>query len=199
MIARRTFQHPDNKPIPAREPIRQDRAKLDAKKSRRELHWHIMEARKLGRPPVYEEHAEEIDKLVYDYRMLGITVMQIADLFGISSATLYIWQEQHPTFLDAWNRGGDLADAEISRAVFHRARGYSHVAEKIQLDKEGEWQRTEFVEHYPPDTAAATFWLTNRQRATWKSRQSTELGGPDGAPLTPPTINIMGVEAAKKD
>jgi hypothetical protein len=53
--------------------------------------------------------------------------------------------------------------------------------------------RAEYTEHYPPDTAAGIFWLTNRQKHLWKQRQSNELTGVDGQPLTPPSITINGV------
>ena len=40
----------------------------------------------------------------------------------------------------------------MAQSLFHRGIGYSHKAEKIAFDKEGNVLRAEYVEHYPPDT-----------------------------------------------
>ena len=34
--------------------------------------------------------------------------------------------------------------------------------------------REEYTEHYPPDTAAASLWLSNRQRGRWKLKPEDE-------------------------
>lgn len=143
-----------------------------------------------GRPSAYREG---YDDLVYKLRLCGLTAKQIAEVLEVNEATLYEWHKQHPSFYDAWQRGGDEADAVVARAVFHRAIGYKHRAEKIQFDKEGRELRAEYVEHYPPDTSAAIFWLTNRQRDKWKHRTSAELTGPNDTPLEPPAVTILGV------
>lgn len=52
----------------------------------------------------------------------------------------------------------------MAQSLFHRGIGYSHKAEKIAFDKEGNVLRAEYVEHYPPDTASMIFWLKNRRR-----------------------------------
>lgn len=179
------------------EDMRSRRADKEEKKvARRALQRNIAEAKRLGRPSVYEPG---MDALVYEMRMLGLKVSQIASLIGIGESVLYEWGESHPTFADAWFRGGEGADAEISRAMFHRAKGYSHLAEKIQFDKEGNELRAVYVEHFPPDVSAAEFWLVNRQREHWKRRSSVELSGPDGAPLSPPTVTVTGVVVAPRE
>ncbi|MOA55620.1 hypothetical protein D3C78_1794470 [compost metagenome] len=43
--------------------------------------------------------------------------------------------------------------------------------------------REEYVEHYPPDTPAASLWLRNRQPAKWRDKIQTEHSGPDGGPI----------------
>ena len=59
-------------------------------------------------------------------------------------------------------------------------------AAKIAADAKTEMDhQVEYIERYPPDTAAAIFWLKNRQREQWreKSEQAitsdnkTELSG----------------------
>ena len=74
--------------------------------------------------------------------------------------------------------------------MFHRANGYSHKAEKIAFDKDGNALRAEYVEHYPPDTASAIFWLKNRRRDLWRdapavvvNNQNNQLAVTNGDPV----------------
>lgn len=46
--------------------------------------------------------------------------------------------------------------------------------------------REEYVEHYPPDTAAASLWLANRQRGKWKLKPGEDEAS-QGV-----TINVVG-------
>jgi hypothetical protein len=138
----------------------------------------LVDSRVFGRPT---EYREAYCDLVYKYRLLGLSEDQIADLLAISLSALRAWRKTHIAFQSAWNNGGELADAELARSMFHRAQGYSHKAEKIQFVKVGdevEIVRAEYVEHYPPDTAAGIFLLTNRQPQLWRRRDlAPEEGG----------------------
>jgi hypothetical protein len=40
-----------------------------------------------------------------------------------------------------------------------------------------------YVEHYPPDTTAAVFWLKNRQPDKWRDKTISEVSGPNGNPI----------------
>ena len=54
-----------------------------------------------------------------------------------------------------------------------RARGYSHPAVKI-MQYEGRPIEVECIQHYSPDTQAASLWLRNRQPAKWRDVQKGE-------------------------
>jgi hypothetical protein len=112
----------------------------------------------------------------------GLKSQALAEFFDVATATISNWMNEHEEFLDAIKRGRIQADGEIAHALYHRAKGYSHKAVKIFADvKSGEEKIIEYVEHYPPDTAAAFIWLKNR--AGWKDKQ--ELTGADGKDLVP--------------
>ena len=51
--------------------------------------------------------------------------------------------------------------------------GYSHENEKI-FCHQGAVTRVSTIEHYPPDTTAAIFWLKNRQTAHWRDKKEVE-------------------------
>lgn len=132
-----------------------------------------------GRPTDYrEEFAEQARKLC----LLGATDVELADFFGTSEVTLNAWKKAHPEFLKSMNAGKDIADAEVADKLYHRARGYSHPAVKIFMPAgASEPVYAEYVEHYPPDTPAASLWLRNRQPKRWRDKQ--EITGADGGAI----------------
>ena len=118
-----------------------------------------------GRPPIYDDKYHP--KMVTGYRLLGLTVEQIAALFGVDVQTVYAWRLKYPSFSQAWMEGGDDADARVAAALNHRACGYTHRAVHISTQMVGgEWRDhiVEYDKHYPPDTAAALKWLGVRQK-----------------------------------
>jgi hypothetical protein len=69
------------------------------------------------------------------------------------------------------DRGNIIADAEVADKLYHRAYGYSHEAVKRFMPAgASDPVCAPYVEHYPPDTMAATRWLGNRQRRLWSER-----------------------------
>ncbi len=147
---------------------RKPAAKKDAGKSR-----------PVGRPTLYRaEFAEQARKIC----LLGATDAELASVFEVSEQTLNKWKKQHPEFLESITRGKLIADAEVADRLYQRALGYSHTAVKI-MTVANQVVREEYVEHYPPDTPAASLWLRNRQPAKWRDKIQTEHSGPDGGPI----------------
>lgn len=135
------------------------------------------------------------DVMVQKLRLMGGSYKTIADFFLVSEDTLVEWRKQFPEFDEAWRLAGDYADGLVSHALYRKALGYEHEAVKIFADtKTGEVIEVPYTQRHAPDTAAATFWLTNRQPHLWKNRQDTKLTGPNGEALIPPTIIIAGRE-----
>ncbi len=106
----------------------------------------------------------------YECCLLGLTDERIAELLHVSTAVLNKWRKQQPGFARAFERGRDLADAKIAKALYQRALGYSHKAEKISFGKDGEVLRAAYTMHYPPDAACLAFYLSNRTRALWRTK-----------------------------
>jgi hypothetical protein len=118
----------------------------------------------MGRPTRYQvgfnAKAEQI-------AMLGTTDKQIAEILGIAERTLNYWKQKHPDFLRSITRGKTMADARVAEALLQRGLGYSHPEEKL-FQHDGEIIRVVTTKHYPPDTAAASFWLRHRQPELWR-------------------------------
>jgi hypothetical protein len=133
---------------------------------------------KTGRPPDYKpEHAEAATKLC----ALGATDYELADFFGVHTATIYRWKNTHAEFCEAVKVGKESADDRVERSLYNRAVGYSFETEKL-WQFQGQVIRAQSVEHVPPDPGAAFNWLKNRRGAEWRDKQI--VTGEDG-PLIP--------------
>jgi len=134
-----------------------------------------------GRPTKYnKDYCEQAQKLC----MLGLTDAELGVFFEVDEATINRWKLAYPEFCESLRQGKQIADAEVSAKLYHRATGYSHEAVKIVADaKTGQEHKVPYVEHYPPDTTACIFWLKNRQKDKWRDKVDTELTGANGGPV----------------
>lgn len=133
----------------------------------------------VGRPSSYKpEYAEQGYKLT----LMGATDQKLADFFDVSKSTINLWKQEFPEFSDSITRGKDLADSVIAESLFHRAKGYSHPEDDIRTVA-ASIVITPTIKHYPPDTAAASLWLRNRQPALWRDKVENVHTGPDGGPI----------------
>lgn len=125
----------------------------------------------MARPTKYnpDTHPEQAGKLC----ALGATDDEIADFFGVNRATIYRWKSQHAEFCDAIKMGKEPADDRVERGLYQRAIGYSHEDVDIRVI-DGAVTMTPIMKHYPPDTAAAIFWLKNRRKEDWRDKQEVE-------------------------
>lgn len=117
-----------------------------------------------GRPSDYDERYLPIANML---GKLGATDLEIAQAFEVSIRTIHRWKLQHPEFAAALQSGKDAIDDKVEASLLKRATGYSFDSEKIVVI-EGEAQRVEIIEHVPPDTKAAMWWLQNRRPETWR-------------------------------
>ena len=76
-------------------------------------------------------------------------------------------------------RGKIRADALVSESLLARAVGYSHPDVDIRTIAVGDGRskivQTKVTKHYPPDTAAASLWLRNRQPDKWRDKPEVSV------------------------
>ncbi|GKV89289.1 terminase [Pectobacterium carotovorum] len=149
------------------------------------------EKNKGGRPSAYrEEFAEQARKLC----LLGATDKELAEFFEVSEATINNWKLVHYEFLESIKRGKQIADGEVADRLYQRAMGF--IAPDIDIRViENKIVETPLEKYYPPDTAAAIFWLKNRQKDKWREKQDVNHMSDDGS-MTPkaPVYNIVKSE-----
>ena len=117
-----------------------------------------------GRPSPYKpEFARIAGRLCRN----GATDIEVADILGISVRTFYRWCLLHDEFTAAVRVGKGAADDRVERALYQRAVGYEHVAEKIVTPKGGGHVVVPYMVHVPADVRAALHWLAIRRPKPW--------------------------------
>jgi transposase-like protein len=108
------------------------------------------------------------------------TVNEIAKELGVVASTIYLWIKEHQDFSEAFAYARQMADRKIESALFKRAHGYelNEVRKTVKDGPKGvEVVEHTQVNHIPPDTAAAVFWLKNRNPADWSDKTKVEVTG----------------------
>lgn len=126
-----------------------------------------------GRP---EKWRDEFVRIAEGAARLGATDREIAEMLGVSERTIHNWKHDHPELVEALKVGKEAADDRVEQSLYRRALGYSHDAVKI-MSYEGQVITEPYVEHYPPDTTAAIFWLKNRRKEQWRDKSEVEVNG----------------------
>lgn len=125
----------------------------------------------MGRPTKFKpEYVEQARKLAN----LGATDREVAEFFEVAESTVHLWKHEHPEFSESLKVGKEAADDRVEQSLYRRALGYSHDAVKMHV-VDGAVSLTPYVEHYPPDTTAAIFWLKNRRKAEWRDKTETDV------------------------
>lgn len=140
-----------------------------------------------GRPSRFKaEYVEIAERLC----KLGLTDAELALAFDVGETTINAWKRDHVEFSEALKKGKFIADANVAERLYQRAMGYTHEAVKIFANPStGDEKIVPFVEHYPPDTTAAIFWLKNRQPAKWRDKVVSENVGKDDGPIQVEDVN----------
>ena len=129
------------------------------------------EKRPVGRPSSYEPRFAD---MAFKLCLLGATDAEMADIFGVTVATLNNWKDDHPEFFESLTRGKHEADAEVAHSLFKRATGYT-AKKTVTATFEGVVSDVREVNEYVgPDTNAASLWLRNRQPGKWRDKQVVE-------------------------
>ena len=147
----------------------------------------IMERKKksnAGRKTAYQP---DMPGRAYKLCLLGLKDKDLATAFGVNIHSIYNWQKTYPAFADAIKKGRQEADANVAKAMYQKAIGYSHPETKVltnkitEYDEEGKPIRSyteplmvDVIKHHAPDAYAGHKWLALRQREFWAEVQKTE-------------------------
>lgn len=135
--------------------------------------------RGVGRPSLWDDKFIEVAKAM---ARLGAIDMDIANALCCNIRTLHRWKIEHPEFAEALEVGKEDADRIVEQSLYRRATGYTFDSEKI-VTAGGTVQRVETMEHVPPDTTAAIFWLKNRKGTDWRDTKNLKHDVEKDSPL----------------
>lgn len=130
---------------------------------------------KVGRPTAFKPEYSHITRAVCK---LGATDGDLAEIFKVTKRTIHSWKKQHPDeFLHPLKVGKAEANENVKQALYSRALGYSHNDTDIRTVG-NRLVKTKIIKHYPPETAACIFFLSNRDPDNWK-RNGMDAGEND--------------------
>ena len=108
---------------------------------------------------------------------------------GISKETFYTWINDKPNFSDSLKKARkefrETIVQTLEQSLWKRAAGYEIEESKNEyrtLKDGGEVlvKSSKITKHFPPDTGALIFALTNLDPENWKNRQDNRLSVDDG-------------------
>lgn len=140
------------------------------------------------------------DDWAWSLALKGATDQELAEAFGASKRTILRWKNEHPSFAEAYQRGKDVADAKVKKALYQRAIGYEVIEKESTVDvdpKTGESKPVRvktITKQIAPDTMAIMYWLNNRSKGEFAQRQEVTLGG---EVKTSPMANLTEDELRK--
>ena len=140
------------------------------------------------------------DDWAWSLALKGATDQELAEAFGVSKRTILRWKNEHPSFAEAHQRGKDVADAKVKKALYQRAIGYEVIEKESTVDvdpKTGESKPVRvktITKQIAPDTMAIMYWLNNRSKGEFAQRQEVTLGG---EVKTSPMANLTEDELRK--
>jgi len=129
-----------------------------------------------GRPSKYYiKITEEPDEGILDLAQVellneyGLTDVQMAALLNVTEKTYISFKKKHKQFLQVIKKGKSIADQQVKQSLFKRACGYYY--EETTTTNQGE---TTFIKYEHAHTAAAIYWLNNRDSENWDNKQFIE-------------------------
>ena len=127
------------------------------------------------------KYKPEYCQIARDYASAGATNKMLAAAIGVREDTIINWKNTHPEFADGLTRAKVSADLEVERSLYRMAVGYSYDVQESRVVKDAagneKLQAITLTKFVPPKTAAATFWLRNRQPDLWREKQEVEHAG----------------------
>lgn len=131
------------------------------------------------------------NRQVFWLALAGLTEFQIANVFGISEATIGKWKVTRPDFVAALQAGRMEAVGRSAHSLFQVANGYSHEDVKLIPNKVKEYDpdtgrvikdytevlRVPYTKHYPPNVTALIKFLAAKHPEVWGDKSEVVHGG----------------------
>jgi len=104
---------------------------------------------------------------------IGLTEKEIAVAVDVNIHSINYWKRTKPEFLEALQKGKLEYTERVEQALVESAVGYSHPDTHFAV-VDGVLTQTPIIKHYPPNTTAMMFYLSNRARGRWMDSRKVE-------------------------
>ncbi len=105
-----------------------------------------------------QEYIERVKKL----NEIGMGMRDLADIFDVSTTTIYKWRKRNKAFDQAIRNGKREIDTQVSSALLKRLIGYDKEEVTTIIDKDGNTVTKTVIKHYPAEANVALKWLISR-------------------------------------
>lgn len=129
------------------------------------------------------------EQLVRMIAMRGASDAEIEAVYGLGSGTIDKWRKHYPNFDKALLEGRTIADGDVLYASYKTAVGYCYEEEQAVGGRDP--QVLTVKRHKPGEHAAQKYWMNNRQREHWKTRENVEAKNTNLHGLEPLTRNSL--------
>ena len=114
----------------------------------------------------------------------GKTLKEIANFFQVTTQTFFNWRRKYDEISQVLSDSQKIADDLVEESLYESC--FARTEKEITIEKDGDGNITKQVvktKYIPANFQAQQFWLSNRQKDTWKSSR-TEISTPTGTCIT---------------
>jgi hypothetical protein len=132
---------------------------------------------------VAARYLPEYPKRMFYLALLGLTLTQIAQVFGVGVNVIVEWKKKYPDFDRAYKEGGRRADGKVAHSLYKAAVGYKYIDKVVMMKKVKEFDEkgkvisettepliVEVEKEMPINVTAAIKWLSARHPQIWNER-----------------------------
>jgi hypothetical protein len=132
----------------------------------------------------------------------GASDAEIEMMYGLGSGTIAKWRKHYPGFDKALTEGRTVVDGDVLFAAYKNAVGFEFTEEQAVGGREPCVMRVKRFK--PGEHAAQKYWLNNRRKEQWKTREHVDAKSTTLHGLEPITRNsliesIVKLVASKPD
>ncbi len=120
--------------------------------------------------------------IAFDLAAKGVWDKDVSRVIGIHPQTLCEWKTSYPEFAEALKEAREKPIEAVEAALFRSATGYTHVEEKIFVNKNGKVTRVPSIKHYAPNPAAMSLYLRSHKPGTYRETIKVESVPKDQGP-----------------
>lgn len=103
------------------------------------------------------------------------TVKEFCEFLDLKPVVFKQWCKQSIEYFKAYTSWREFATQDIEVALAKKAIGFTKKTERDVVTKTGQVVTLENETYYPPDTAAAQFWLKNMKPEDWKDKSEVDV------------------------